>query len=86
MFKNFSVKCTKCGHNNRPHKSPTEGIKSVLSGSFRKCNHCGTEFTSIQVPNRPLVQQLMRTLPIISTTVKIVGYIGKVPRARGLIG
>ncbi len=80
----FSVKCGQCGHHSRPDPSPRHGILKVLKGEFDTCRKCGTKFTKIQVPNRPLVQKLMAELSNLSSAVEIVEYARNVPRAYGL--
>lgn len=41
IWKPFYLTCIKCGHKNRPHKSPKEGVRQVLLNSGVKCNGCG---------------------------------------------
>lgn len=82
IWKKFSVKCGQCGHTNRPDPSPRRGVEKVLRGEFDTCRNCGVQFTTIKVPNRPLVQELASQLQV-SPFVEIVGYTREVPRAYG---
>jgi hypothetical protein len=83
-WKSFSVRCNVCGHSNRPAKSPREGIRKVLTGEFRFCHKCNSEFTKIVVPNRPLVEEVRLGLNV-APRVEIVGYNDCIPKAQGFI-
>ena len=54
-FVPFVIECRICGKITRPHRSPRQGIRMVMDGTFRKCRHCNTEWEQIIVPERPLV-------------------------------
>jgi len=86
MITGFSVKCIQCGYINKPDRSPRTGILKVLLGEFDSCMRCGTKFQIVEVPNRPLVQELTRKLQTVSPAVKIFNYSGKiVPMAHGVV-
>jgi len=78
----FNLQCSSCGHKNRPARSFSEGIRLVLAGSFTRCRSCGSEFTKIRIPNRPLVEELLEDLDV-SPLVEIFPYNGKPPVAIG---
>ena len=54
----FTIQCRICGRITRPHPSPSQGIRIVMDGTFRKCRHCNTEWEQIIIPERPLVDSL----------------------------
>ena len=62
MYTPFSVKCTHCGHRNKPKPGIRDGIKAVLSGEFITCRKCGYEFNEITVPTRPLVMKVYKEM------------------------
>jgi uncharacterized Zn finger protein len=83
-FMSFSVHCTQCGHNNRPHASARTGVELVLTGKFDTCRKCGAQFREIVVPKRPLVMEvLMRISNSLSTKAILEDYDGRVPKAIG---
>jgi hypothetical protein len=53
VFRAFYIVCP-CGHRNRPHKSPREGIRLALLKQLKPCAQCGQPLPS-ELPDRPLV-------------------------------
>lgn len=83
-FMYFSVHCTQCGHNNRPHTKARVGVKLVLTGQFNTCRKCGTQFHEIVIPKRPMVMKVLLEISnTLSPTAVLKDYSGKVPMAMG---
>ncbi len=58
----FIVRCGRCGHRNRPSKSPREGIRMALLGQLPDCRGCGKPLRLPQPPDRPLTHQVRAEL------------------------
>lgn len=54
-WKPFYVLCSQCGHRNRPHKSPRDGVKLALTGKLSPCKGCGKNLQP-RLSDRPLVR------------------------------
>ena len=61
FFKPFYVYCGECGHRNRPHRSPREGIRLALLGQVGECKGCKATL-HVNLPDRPLVQKVRAEL------------------------
>lgn len=61
IWKPFYVVCSACGHKNRPHKSPREGVRMALAGELPPCKGCGGTLRP-RLADRPLVQQVRQEL------------------------
>jgi hypothetical protein len=61
FWKGFLIVCSSCGHRNRPHPSPREGIRLVLLGLFKTCRCCGKELNP-GLSDRPLVRAVRAEL------------------------
>jgi hypothetical protein len=61
IWRPFYVVCPTCGHRNRPHRSPSEGIRMALMGQLPPCKGCGKELRP-ELPDRPLVLKLRKEL------------------------
>jgi hypothetical protein len=57
----FYLRCQECGHRNRPHPSPREGIRMAILGQVGPCKRCGATLR-LRLPNRPLVWEVLATL------------------------
>ena len=84
----FRITCRHCGHANMPDNNTRRGILKTLTGEFCKCRGCGTEWESIRVPLRPLVQKMAEQIKSEGRTFtsRVVAYrykkeIGRVPRS-----
>ena len=58
VFTPFYVTCSACGHCNRPHPSPRQGIRMALQGTLPKCRgrNCGKQLkVDLTNSTRPLV-------------------------------
>jgi len=62
FFTQFYVCCRNCGRRNLPHNSPKKGMRLALTGQLQPCRHCGQEFGTIELPDRPLVQRVREEL------------------------
>ncbi len=84
IWKPFLVKCSHCGHRNKPHNSPRIGVELVLTGDFDTCRRCNTEFNIITVPRRPIVTQVLSKLSEVpSVLVMLENYDGVAPMSVG---
>jgi len=61
FWRSFIVVCGKCGHRNRPHPSPREGIRLALLDQLPECRECGKEL-HCDPGNRPLAQTVRQEL------------------------
>ncbi len=61
VFHSFYIRCGTCGHINRPHKSPREGIRMALTGLMPPCRGCG-KILRFRLSNRPLVRKVRNEL------------------------
>lgn len=61
IFRGFLIGCGRCGHRNRPHKSPREGIRLVLTGKLLPCKGCG-KILEPRLSDRPLVRAVRAEL------------------------
>jgi hypothetical protein len=57
----FHVTCGRCGHRNRPSKSPREGIRMALLGQIPPCRGCGKELHPT-LKDRPLLRKVRTEL------------------------
>ncbi len=57
----FYVHCDSCGHRNRPHPSPREGIRLVALRQLSPCKGCRATLPT-SLPDRPLVKQVLAQL------------------------
>ena len=57
FWKGFHITCSRCGHRNRPSKSPREGIRLALTGQLAPCRGCGKELRP-KLSDRPLLRQV----------------------------
>ena len=62
VFMGFSIVCGFCGHKNRPHKSPREGVRLALTGNLSPCKRCGKNLQPRLLSDRPLVRQVRAEL------------------------
>lgn len=71
IFRAFYVVCSECGHKNRPHKSPREGVRLALTGDLPPCNGkgCGKKLRP-RLSDRPLVRQVRAELAADGVTPK----------------
>ena len=61
VFIPFYICCGGCGHRNRLHPSPREGIRLALLGQVGACKGCGEPLHPV-LPNRPLVRKIRAEL------------------------
>lgn len=61
FWQGFLVRCGRCGHRNRPHKSPREGIRMALLDQLPPCRGCGKELHLTDI-DRPLARTVRREL------------------------
>jgi hypothetical protein len=61
IWKSFCIKCSVCGHRNRPHKSPYEGIRLTLLGKIGNCKGCGKKLNP-KLKDRPLTRRVRAEL------------------------
>lgn len=54
----FLVVCGTCGHRNRPHKSPREGIRMALLNELPCCRGCGKQLRLPNPRETPLVRKV----------------------------
>ncbi len=62
FWKAFVVCCGCCGHRNRPHRSPREGIRMALLDQLSPCKGCGKELHLTDLGDRPLVHEVRAQL------------------------
>jgi hypothetical protein len=60
VWKPFYIYCH-CGHRNRPHNSPREGVRLALLQQLKPCTSCGQALPTA-LPDRPLVTQVKAEL------------------------
>lgn len=60
IWRGFYIHCS-CGHRNRPHKSPREGIRLTLIGQAGNCKRCG-EVLQPRLSDRPLIKKVREAL------------------------
>lgn len=61
MFVPFYITCFSCGHRNRPHPSPREGVRLALIGEAGKCKGCD-KVLQPRLSDRPLVRRVRAEL------------------------
>lgn len=61
FWRGYYITCSQCGHRNRPHKSPREGIRLALLGLVGACKGCD-ETLHPALPDRPLVREVRAEL------------------------
>ncbi len=61
IWRPFHITCGTCGHRNRPHKSPREGIRMALVGKLAPCRGCG-KILKPTLSDRPLARQIRAEL------------------------
>lgn len=61
VFVPFYITCSACGHRNRPHASPREGVRLALIGQAGKCKGCG-KVLNPKLSDRPLVRSVRAEL------------------------
>lgn len=61
IWRPFYIRCSSCGHKNRPHKSPSIGIRLVLTGQAGHCKVCGKKLNP-QLSDRPLIRKIRSEL------------------------
>ncbi len=61
IWRPFYLRCTVCGHRNRPHNSPREGVRLALLGQIGPCKGCGLTLDP-ELPDRPLVRKVRAEL------------------------
>jgi hypothetical protein len=57
IWRPFYIRCSCCGHKNRPHKSPDVGIRLALTGQAGNCKGCGKKLNP-QLSDRPLTRRI----------------------------
>jgi len=61
FWKGFYLICSRCGHKNRPHKSPREGVRLTLTGKAGSCRGCGKKINP-RLSDRPLIRKVRAQL------------------------
>lgn len=61
FFRGFVICCSQCGHRNRPHKSPRQGIRLAILGKAGACRGCG-KMLNPRIPDRPLTHKVLAEL------------------------
>lgn len=61
IWRPFYILCSECGHKNRPHKSPREGIRLALLGQLDSCKRCRKTLRP-RLSDRPLVRTVRAEL------------------------
>ncbi|MDP3769478.1 MAG: hypothetical protein U1A25_01540 [Candidatus Sungbacteria bacterium] len=61
VFVPFYITCSFCGHRNRLHPSPREGVRLALIGHAGSCKSCG-KVLKPKLSDRPLVRRIRAEL------------------------
>ena len=61
FWEGFYIRCSACGHKNKPHPSPREGVRLALTGQLAPCRDCGKELRP-RLSDRPLVRKVREEL------------------------
>lgn len=85
MYTSFTVKCEGCGYRNKPHASPRKGVELVVNGGFNVCRGCGSVFTQIILPTRPLVMTILAGCKSLPAHIMLKDYTGETKSALGVI-
>lgn len=66
IWKAFYVRCGKCGHRNRPHRSPMIGVMIALEGPIecknKRCKRTIDAREDLRRSERPLIKMVIASL------------------------